>query len=98
MRRNTGAVKAKTAANTTKNPKHASQNSAPLCRKNISAKPPEPNETAKTKIAEIGLGHSAARQFVHTTPESPAGVQSAFVGMCSLHCGQVMAEFLPSEK
>jgi hypothetical protein len=60
MRRNTGAVTTKTAANTTKNHKHASQNSAPLCRRNISAKSPKPNETAKTKMAEIGLGHSAA--------------------------------------
>jgi hypothetical protein len=98
MRRNSGVVSAKTAANTTKNPKHASQNSAPLCRSNISAKSPKPKETAKINIAEIGFGDSAAWQFVHTTPESPAGVQSDFVGMCWLHCGQVMAELLPNEK
>lgn len=62
MRRNTGAASAKTAANTKKNAAHACQNSAPLCRKNISAKSPKPKETAKTKIAEIGFGQSAAWQ------------------------------------
>src|SRR6202453_3815346 len=98
MRRNSGAASANTTANTRKNPAHACQNSAPLCRNNISARSPRPKETAKTRIAEIGFGASAAWQCGHTTPESPAGVQSTLAGIRWLHCGQVMAGLLPIEK